>query len=46
MNYGTLISWISVGLCAASSIGYYCAGDVRRALYFFFAGCITVTVIK
>jgi hypothetical protein len=46
MNYGTAISWVSVVLCVGSSVGYFCAGDVRRALYFFFAACITVTVIK
>ena len=45
MNWGARISWASVVLCLASSVGYWVAKDYRRALYYFFAACITVVVI-
>jgi len=44
MNWGARIAWFSVVLCFGSCIGYAIAGDHRRALYYFFAACITATV--
>ena len=44
MNWGTRIAWFSVVLCIGSSIGYLVVKDYRRALYYFFAACITATV--
>ena len=44
MNWGKILAWASIALCAGASIGYLCAGDHRRALYYFFAACITMTV--
>jgi len=45
MNYGKLISWVSVGLSFGACVGYAWAGDWRRTAYFFFAACITASVI-
>jgi len=45
INWGVIGGWAGIGLSAASAIGYAFSGDVRRALYFFFACCITVCVV-
>lgn len=45
MNYGYAISWLGAALSLGAAIGYACAHDWRKALYFFFAFCITATVI-
>ncbi len=44
MNYGKLLAWVSVVLCYGACIGYWAAGDYKRSLYYFFAGCITIVV--
>jgi hypothetical protein len=45
VNWGLVASWGGVVFSLASAIGYACVKDYRRALYFFFAFCITVVVI-
>jgi len=45
MNFGQLISWVGVLLNVGAAVGYCIARDYKRALYFFFAACITLTVI-
>ena len=45
MNWGARITWVSIALSLGASIGYLIVGDYRRALYFFFSACITVTVV-
>jgi hypothetical protein len=44
MNYGKVFSWTIIGLSFAAAIGYACAANWQRAAYWFFAGCIAVTV--
>jgi hypothetical protein len=45
VNLGAMAAWAGVALNLASAIGYLIVRDYRRALYFFFAFCITATVI-
>jgi hypothetical protein len=45
MNWGELGGWAGAALCVLSSIGYACAGDIRRCLYYLFAFAITLVVI-
>ena len=45
MNWGQVIAWAGALLSLGASVGYFVAKDYRKALYFFFAFCITVTVI-
>ena len=45
MNWGDIGAWSGVVLCVLSCIGYAFAHDTRRALYYFFAAAITITVI-
>ena len=45
VNWGNVASWGGVLFSLASAIGYAFARDWRNALYFFFAACITTTVI-
>ena len=45
INWGNIGAWAGIALSAVSAIGYAFAGDIRRALYFFFAVCITAVVI-
>ena len=44
VNWGQIIAWAGVTLSVGAAIGYACVKDYRRALYFFFAFCITVVV--
>jgi hypothetical protein len=44
MNYGRLLAYTSVVLCFGACVGYAMVKDWRRSAYYFFAGCITVTV--
>lgn len=45
MNIGQISAWAGALLSLASAVGYLCAKDYRRALYFLFVFAITVTVI-
>lgn len=45
MNYGTVGGWAGAVLALATSVGYLFHKDYRQALYFFFAFCITLTII-
>ena len=45
LNWGIIIGWMGVIQCAGAAIGYACARDTRHALYYLFAGAITVVVI-
>ena len=45
INWGDAGAWAGAILALASAIGYAIAHDWRRALYFFFAACITLVVI-
>jgi hypothetical protein len=45
MNYGAIGAWAGAVLSLVSAVGYFAAHDYRRALYFFFAFAITLTVI-
>lgn len=45
MNWGTLFGWGGALWSLAASIGYAFHKDLRQALYFFFAFCITITVV-
>jgi len=45
VNWGQISGWAGALLSLASAIGYAYAHDWRRALYFFFAFCITATVV-
>lgn len=44
MNYGKLLGWTIATLSFGAALGYALAKDYRRALYWFFAGCITVVL--
>jgi TPP-dependent 2-oxoacid decarboxylase len=44
LNWGEISAWGIIGLSFASAVGYAVAHDWRRALYFLFATCITLTV--
>ena len=44
LNWGKMVAWGMVLLSLCASVGYLCAGDMRRALYWLFAACITATV--
>lgn len=46
-KYNNPAGWIAVinlAFCLALSVAYLCQKDYRRALYFFFAFCITATI--
>ena len=45
MNYGKAITWCIVILSVGAAVGYGVAGDYRKALYFFFAGCLNATFV-
>lgn len=45
MNWGQLAGWAGCGLSLLTAVGYALGKDWRRALYFFFAFCISLTVI-
>jgi len=45
IDYGKLFGLTMTVLCFADSFAYFLAGDIRRGLYFFFAGCINTTVV-
>lgn len=45
MNWGNVGAWTGAVLSLVSAVGYFLAGDTRRALYFLFAFLITATVI-
>jgi hypothetical protein len=44
INWGDAGAWAGAFLSLGSAIGYAAAHDWRRALYFFFACAITVTI--
>jgi len=44
MNWGTRLAWAGIILSLGAAIGYAIVKDYRRALYYFFAACITATV--
>ena len=44
MNWGRAIAFVQIALGLASAVGYWLAGDRRRAIYFFFGACITGSV--
>jgi hypothetical protein len=45
VNWGQINAWAGIALSTGAAIGYAFARDWRNALYFFFAACITTTVI-
>ena len=45
MNWGNFVGWGGAIFSLGAAIGYAFAKDVRHALYFFFAFCITATVV-
>lgn len=45
MNWGQIGGWAGALFALGTSVGYAYARDYRRALYFFFAFCITLTVV-
>ena len=45
LNWGQIIAWAGALLSLGAAIGYAFAKDWRHALYFLFAGCITIVVI-
>jgi nitrate/nitrite transporter NarK len=45
VNWGQAGAWAGAFLSLGSAFGYALAKDYRRALYFFFAFCITCVVI-
>jgi len=45
VNWGRVFAWGQVALCLAASIGYAFSRQHAKALYWFFAACISVTVI-
>jgi hypothetical protein len=45
INWGYVLGWAGVVQCGLACIGYAFAKDVRHALYYLFAGAITVVVI-
>ena len=45
MNWGQIGGWAGALFALGTSVGYAYARDYRRALYFFFAFCITCCVI-
>lgn len=44
MNWGRILAWSTVALSVGASVGYLVIKDYRRALYYFFAACITATI--
>lgn len=44
INWGKTSAWTLVVFMLICSIGYAASKDYRRALYWFFAACVTVTV--
>ncbi len=44
MNWGAILAWTSVVICVGACAGYVYVQDWRRALYYFFAACITAVV--
>jgi len=44
LNYGKLFTWAGALLSFSACVGYLFARDWRRAGYFFFAGCLNVTL--
>lgn len=44
MNWGKILGWAITALSLAASVGYLAVHDYRRALYYFFAACITATI--
>ena len=45
MNWGTFFGWAGAILALTTSVGYLFHRDYRKALYFFFAFCITVVQV-
>ena len=43
-NWGKILTWAVVVLYFGATIGYAIVGDWRRTAYFFFAGCLTITL--
>ena len=41
MNWGDRIALLNVLLAVGASIGFFCASDWRRGLYFFLGAAIT-----
>jgi len=44
-NPASIIGLVNILFCLALSIAYFVQKDFRRATYFFFAGCITATIV-
>lgn len=44
LNYGKILTWAVIVLYFGATIGYAVVGDWRRASYFFFAACLTITL--
>lgn len=44
-NTAGYIAAINLAFCLSLSVAYLVQKDYRRALYFFFAACITTTVV-
>lgn len=44
MNIGRVLAWIMIALAVAAAAGYGCQGDWRRAVYWFAAAVLQVTV--
>lgn len=41
---GRTVAGAQIIMCFIAAGGYLMSGDLRRGLYWFFAGCISVTV--
>lgn len=44
INWGKVFAWVLIVLMLACALGYALAKDYRKALYWFFAACVSVTV--
>ena len=44
MNIGRVLAWIMVVLAVLAAVGYGCAGDWRRALYWAAASVLQLAV--
>ena len=44
-NPAGYIAFANLAFCVSLSVAYFLQKDYRRAAYFFFAACITATVV-
>jgi hypothetical protein len=44
LNWGKVMAWVLIAMMLLAAVGYAVARDYRKALYWFFAACVSVTV--